>query len=86
MLLLCIPCDTIAGLTFFPRFMQRERPDVVERGCAYPGIDGEVWELWQRACGSYVDYLDALYIVSIRRMRIADTWAYFPEVEVRSPF
>ncbi|KAM5544897.1 hypothetical protein V8D89_001795 [Ganoderma adspersum] len=81
-----ILADVIACQVVWYLRVLRGRSDVVERACAYPGLCGDVWRLWQRACGRYVDYLDALYIVRIRRMLVADTWAYFPEVEIRSTF
>ncbi|KAM5544904.1 hypothetical protein V8D89_001802 [Ganoderma adspersum] len=61
-------------------------PEVAERASGHPGPDGQVWQVWRWACRHpTVDFLDTLYIVSIRRMRVANTWAYFPEVEIRSP-
>ncbi|PIL28378.1 hypothetical protein GSI_09529 [Ganoderma sinense ZZ0214-1] len=64
-----------------------DRPGVVERLAAAHSIDAQIWQLWKRACGSSTDdYLKALYIVSIRRMKSGNTWAYFPEVEIRGNF
>ncbi|KAM5544907.1 hypothetical protein V8D89_001805 [Ganoderma adspersum] len=61
------------------------RPEVAERAGRYPGPEGQVWQAWRSACHHPgVDFLDTLYIVSIRRMRVSNTWAYFPEVEIRS--
>ncbi|KAM5544893.1 hypothetical protein V8D89_001791 [Ganoderma adspersum] len=64
----------------------RGNREAAERASERPGADGDVWKVWRWACRHPgVDFLDTLYIVSIRRMRVSNTWAYFPEVEIRSP-
>ena len=65
--------------------MQGEGLEVVDRLAAAQSADAQFWGLWKGARGVSHSYLDSLYIVSIRRAwsDSAQTWAYFPEVEIR---
>ena len=80
------PTTTEELTLFLSCSLQWQRPEVAERASQHPGPDGEVWQEWRWACRHpEVDFLDTLYIMSIRRTWTASTWVYFPEVEIRSP-